>query len=108
LVKDGDLMDDYRVGFQKLFNERNNVEPPKFYIGEIIQVSPLKVSIMGGKAYFTEGQNLKVCQNLKISLIGNTSNGDTVTVKRTINVGQQILVYPLDSANNFVAFDIIA
>lgn len=100
-------MEDYRVGFQKLFNERNNEAPPSFYEGTVIQVNPLKISVMGGQAYFTEDINLKVCETLKT--IGGTitiGNGEsqTFSITRDLNEGDKILCYPLDSVN-FVAFD---
>lgn len=99
-------MEDYRVGFQKLFNERNNVDPSIFYTGTVIQLSPLKLSIQDGQAYFIEGQNLKVCESLK-TMTGNIAiNGEsqTFSIERNLNLGDEILCYPLDSVN-FVAFD---
>ena len=99
-------MEDYRVGFQKLFNERNNIDPPIFYEGTVIQVSPLKISIQKGKAYFIENINLKVCETLK-TITGNiVINGEsqTFSITRDLNKGDEILCYPLDSVN-FVAFD---
>ncbi|WP_297422084.1 DUF2577 family protein [Clostridium sp.] len=99
-------MEDYRVGFQKLFNERNNVAPPVFYIGTIIQLSPLKISIQDGQAYFIEGQNLKVCETLKTMTGTIVINGESqaFSIIRDLNEGDKILCYPLDSVN-FVAFD---
>ena len=105
-------MDDYRVGFSKMFSARDNVDPPNFYIGKIVFLDPLKISIADGQAYFTEGDNLKICETLK-SVTGNvvldsiaehgsiTTNG---TITRTLNIGDEILCFPLDSSN-FIAFD---
>lgn len=99
-------MEDYRVGFQKLFNERNNINPPIFYEGTVIQVSPLKISIKGGQAYFIEGQNLKVCESLRAISGTIEINGESQTfyITRDLNIGDEILCYPLDRVN-FVAFD---
>ncbi|AQS09690.1 hypothetical protein CLOBY_18210 [Clostridium saccharobutylicum] len=99
-------MEDYRVGFQKLFNERNNEEQSKFYIADVIQVSPLKVSIMNGQAYFTDGQNLKVCESLKTiaGTIVIDEDSHTFSISREINIGDKILCYPLDNVN-FIAYD---
>jgi hypothetical protein len=99
-------MEDYRVGFQKLFNERNNIIPPSFYIGKIIQLSPLKISIQDGQAYFTEGDNLKVCETLKKITGTIVINGEsqTFSISRDLILGDSILCYPLDS-RNFIAFD---
>jgi len=99
-------MEDYRVGFQKLFNERNNVQPPIFYEGTVIQVSPLKISVKGGQAYFTENINLKVCEMLKTMTGTIVINGESqpFSITRDLNIGDEILCYPLDSVN-FLAFD---
>lgn len=99
-------MEDYRVGFQKMFNERNNIAPPTFYIGTIIQVSPLTISVMNGQAYFIEGQNLKVCEALKTITGTIVINGVSQTFSSSIdlNVDDSILCYPFDSVN-FVAID---
>lgn len=105
-------MEDYRVGFTKMFNERNNLEQSVFYIGSVIQVSPLKLSLKDGQAYFTENDNLKVCETLK-SLSGSIvlnnipEHGSVTTdftITRTLNIGDNILCFPLDSVN-FIAFD---
>jgi len=105
-------MDDYRVGFLKMFNERNNVDPPNFYIGKIVSLDPLKISIADGQAYFTEGDNLKVCETLKningnivldsVSEYGSIATNFTIT--RNLNIDDEILCFPLDSSN-FIAFD---
>lgn len=99
-------MEDYRVGFQKLFNERNNVPQSIFYLGEVIETSPLKLSISNGKAYFIEGQNLKVCETLKTITGTIVINGESqaFSITREFNVGDNILCYPLDGVN-FIAFD---
>lgn len=105
-------MDDYRVGFQKMFNERNNIDPANFYIASVVQVNPLKLSIRNGQAYFTEDDNLKVCESLKslsgsITLNNIPEHGSVTTnfiITRTLNVGDNILCFPLDSVN-FIAFD---
>lgn len=99
-------MEDYRVGMAKWFNERNNIDPPIFYVGTIIEVSPLKISIQNGQAYFTENINLKVCESLRTISGTIVINGElqTFSITRDLNVGDEILCYPLDSVN-FVAFD---
>lgn len=99
-------MEDYRIGFQKMFNERNNVPQNIFYLGEVIETSPLKLSISNGKAYFIEGQNLKVCETLRTMTGTIVINGEsqTFSITRNLNEGDSILCYPLDSVN-FIAFD---
>lgn len=82
-------MEDYRVGFTKMFNERNNIEQSKFYIGSVVQTSPLKISVQDGKAYFTKDDNLVVCDTLN---------------SKTLNINDKILCFPLDSIS-FIAFD---
>lgn len=70
-------MDDYRVGFSKMFNDRNNVDPPQFQTGQVVSLNPLKISISNGAAYFTEGQNLKVCETLKTIAGSIVINGES-------------------------------
>jgi hypothetical protein len=99
-------MEDYRVGFQKMFNERNNADPVPFYIGTVIQVNPLKISIQNGEAYFTEGENLKVCESLKTTAGTIIINGQSqiCSITRSFNIGDSMLCYPLNN-KYFVAID---
>ena len=100
-------MDDYRIGFSKWFNERNNIDPPSFYIGKIVSLNPIKISISDGQAYFTEGDNLKVCENLKTIkgtiIIGN-GELQTFSIVRDLKEKDEILCYPLNS-KYFIAYD---
>ncbi len=99
-------MDDYRVGFAKMFNDRNNVDPPQFQIGKVVSLNPLKISISDGAAYFTEGQNLKVCETLKImtGLIVINGESQTFSITRNLNVNDEVLCFPLNK-KYFIAFD---
>lgn len=105
-------MDDYRIGFSKMFNERNNNDPPSFYIGIVVSLDPFKISISNGQAYFTEGDNLKVCESLKSitgSIVLNSvaehgSITTNFTIKRQLNLNDEILCFPLNS-RYLIAFD---
>lgn len=99
-------MDDYRVGFPKMFIDRNNVDPAKFEIGIVVTVNPLKISIQNGAAYFTEGQNLKVCETLKTMTGSIVINGESqaFSIARNLNVNDEVLCFPL-SKKYFIAFD---
>ena len=100
-------MDDYRVGFQKMFNERNNVDPPSFYTGKIVSLNPMKISISDGQAYFTEGDNLKVCETLKTitgTIVIGSGEPQTFTITRDLKKDDEILCYPLNK-KCFVAYD---
>ncbi|EHI98049.1 hypothetical protein CDLVIII_1350 [Clostridium sp. DL-VIII] len=99
-------MDDYRVGFAKMFNDRNNVDSPQFQIGKVVSLNPLKISISDGAAYFTEGQNLKVCETLKIMTGSIVINGEsqTFSITRNLNVNDEVLCFPLNK-KYFIAFD---
>lgn len=100
-------MNDYRVGFANWFNERNNVDPPEFQIGTVVSLEPLKISISNGGAYFTEGQNLKVCESLR-KITGNIVIGSgasqTFSITRDLKKDDEILCVPLNS-KYFIAFD---
>lgn len=105
-------MEDYRVGFSKMFIQRNNKEQSTFYIGSVIQVDPLKLSIGNGQAYFTENDNLIVCETLKglsgsitlDSIPEHESITTNFTITRNLSIGDNVLCFPLDSVN-FIAFD---
>lgn len=100
-------MDDYKVGFAKLFKERENVDPPNFVIGKIVTLDPIKISINDGAAYFTEGQNLKVCETLKTitgTIVIENGDSQTFTINRDLKKDDEILCYPLNK-KYFVAYD---
>lgn len=89
-----------------MLNDRNNIDPSKFEIGTVVTVDPLKVSIQDGQAYFTEGQNLKVCESLKTITGTIVINGEsqTFSIKRDLNENDEILCFPLNN-KYFIAFD---
>lgn len=99
-------MDDYRVGFPKMFVDRNNVELPQFQIGKVVSLNPLKISISDGSAYFTEGQNLKVCETLKTMTGSIVINGEsqTFSITRNLSINDDVLCFPLNK-KYFIAFD---
>lgn len=99
-------MQNYNVGWANWLNERNNKEQLKFEIGTVVEVSPLKISIQNGAAYFTEDINLKVCETLKTMTGTIVINGvsQAFSIARDLNVNDEILCYPLNN-KYYVAYD---
>ncbi|EKQ51391.1 MAG: Protein of unknown function (DUF2577) [Clostridium sp. Maddingley MBC34-26] len=89
-----------------MFKDRENIAPPNFLIGKVVTLDPIKISINNGAAYFTEGQNLKVCETLKTMTGTIIVNGEsqTFSIKRDLNENDEILCFPLNN-KYFIAFD---
>lgn len=104
-------MDRYDTGLMKLLRERDNRDPDEARIGKIIALDPIKVSLFGGAAIFTEDDinaQLYVCESLK-GIAGKITIDNQVqksfSINRDLGVNDKVLCIPISNGQAYVAVD---
>lgn len=71
-------MKSYDIEFAKELKKRNNENFIGIIQGTVVSTDPLKISIYGGRAFFTE-ENIYLCNNIKsyTETVNVTINGTT-------------------------------
>jgi hypothetical protein len=100
----------YDVELAKLLMNKGN----KSYgalLGDVINISPLEISIFGGKAILSDDQ-CYVCSGLKENIIrkadikiNTTTNAGEITLKEVLKVGDQVLCLPIEDGQTFFIID---
>lgn len=103
----------YAVELAKELKNRDNQDVDEAIIGDIIEISPVTVSLFNGQAIFIEGVNCYVCESLRnikgtitidnIPGIGSVTSN--CTISRTLNKGDKVLCIPTANGNKYFIKD---
>lgn len=101
---------DWKVGFAKMFKERDNTSKIGNVVGVVTKVTPLQISILDGNVIL-DAEDLYCCDSVLFKLVEETItvSGTQLTilkkVQRTFELGDLVLLAGDETENKWFIID---